>query len=197
MKTPKEYTNLIKKNQITKDIIGQVLYSINKRAKNWRDTKREYKSYRYDRYGNVEKAEEQEQKYYKMKSDILNLFDPILIHKELKEITYKVYDYEFEYDSVEADKIIRQGKYFDYEEDQEVYFYVVSGTKELYYLYYEIGEFSFHEPIEEYLVEKYNLEVKLLQDFETFGKDINDLLSTQFCKKVYDKLINNELEIIN
>ena len=52
---------------------------------------------------------------------------------------------------------------------------MISGFKELYY---EIGEFSFHEPIEEQLIKKYNLEVKRLQDFKTFGKDINDLLST-------------------
>ena len=51
-----------------------------------------------------------------MKSDILNLFDSILIHKESKKITYKVY--ECEYDLVDSDKVIRKGKYFDYEENQ-------------------------------------------------------------------------------
>ena len=56
MRTPAKYNTLIKNGKITSQILGEVLYSINKRAKNWRDKKKEYKSLRYDRYDNYEKA---------------------------------------------------------------------------------------------------------------------------------------------
>ena len=72
MKTPIKYNALIKNGKITTQILGEVLYSINKRAKNWRDKKREYKSLIYDKYNNYDKALEQEQYYYGMKENILN-----------------------------------------------------------------------------------------------------------------------------
>lgn len=36
MRTPAKYNTLIKNGKITSQILGEVLYSINKRAKNWR-----------------------------------------------------------------------------------------------------------------------------------------------------------------
>ncbi|NLM66111.1 MAG: hypothetical protein GX180_02895 [Enterococcus sp.] len=43
MKTPKEWTDLIAKKQVTEAMIGQVLFSINKRAKNYRDQQKNIK----------------------------------------------------------------------------------------------------------------------------------------------------------
>ena len=48
MKTPKKYSNLVNQNKITEEILGEVIYSINKRAKNWRNQKRKYKNYLLD-----------------------------------------------------------------------------------------------------------------------------------------------------
>lgn len=202
MKTPEKYTKLIKNNKITEEIISEVLFSFNKRAKNWRDKKREYQNNRYDTYHNYEKANEEEIKYYKYKSDILNkCFKPECIHKETKiyKGTEKVYDYEPEFSEVSTKDIIRKGKYFDDYHQEYVYFYVVPKIKrvELYFLYYNIGDRGFHEPIEEDDIKKYDIDVKPIDELETYGKDISELLSTQFCKKVYDKLMNDELEILN
>ena len=41
MKTPKEYTKNLKNGIITEDMIVDCLYSVNKRAKNYRDKERQ------------------------------------------------------------------------------------------------------------------------------------------------------------
>lgn len=82
MKTPKSYSNLVNSNKITLEILGEVLYSINKRSKNWRNQKRKYKY--YDKYNYYGTALENEEKYYKMKSDILEKLEPLVIHKEIR-----------------------------------------------------------------------------------------------------------------
>ena len=43
MKTPKAYTDMVKKREITKDVMAQCIYSVNKRAKNSRDKIQEIK----------------------------------------------------------------------------------------------------------------------------------------------------------
>lgn len=40
MKTPIKYTKMVNNGYITKNVLGEVLYSINKRAKNYRDMKK-------------------------------------------------------------------------------------------------------------------------------------------------------------
>ena len=40
------------------------------------------------------------------------------------------------------------------------------------------------------------VEIIELVDFKTEGEDINELLSTQFCKKVHELLMDNKLQII-
>ena len=201
MRTPKEYTTLINKGQITESILGQVLYSINKRAKNWRDKKREYKNSKRDMYENYEKALEQEEYYYSMKSDILSFIKPIKIHndKKIHNFTSKIYDYDDEYDYLSNDDIIRTGNYYDNILCDIVEFAVVKRSSEtnLFFLYYELGEYSFHSPIKENELSEYKqLQIDVLNDFNTHGKDINDLLSTQFCNKVYSLLMDGSLSII-
>lgn len=225
MKTPKHYNDLIKQNKITKDMIGEVLYSINKRAKNHRDKKREYsRSRHYTKFDYAELSEEKEKEYYKMKSDILAKFEPIKIHEELKfkvkrrriyskeeievdgEFGFEGYEYigrNKEYFEIMNNKseytILKRGSFSqDYEtidfvdisEGKELY-------KKLYFLYFEIGDFNFHQPLKEEDLEVYkDIDIEILTNFKTSGEDINDLLSVQFCNKVYTKLMNNELEIM-
>ena len=43
MKTPKLYNNLFNEKKITNEIIAECVYSVNKRAKNYRDKINEYK----------------------------------------------------------------------------------------------------------------------------------------------------------
>ncbi len=67
MKTPKKYSDLVNQNKITEEILGEVIYSINKRAKNWRNQKRKYKNYLLDQYDSYDNALDNEKKYYKMR----------------------------------------------------------------------------------------------------------------------------------
>ena len=153
MKTPKKYSDLVNQNKITEEILGEVIYSINKRAKNWRNQKRKYKNYLLDQYDSYDNAVDNEKKYYKMKSDMLEKF-------MYKLVRYKLDD-------------------------------------SLYYLYYKIGGYTFHQPIEKSELEDFkDLDVDVLEDFETFGRDTTELLSVQFCKKVYRKFMDNKLEIV-
>ena len=73
MRTPKRYTDLIKNKKITNQIIAECIYSVNKRAKNYRDKIKDYKQARFYKYkeNNIENAKEQQEKYYSMKDDLL------------------------------------------------------------------------------------------------------------------------------
>ena len=198
MRTPATYSRMVNKGFITKDVLGEVLYSINKRAKNYRDEKRKYMNFKNDRYNNFEKAEEQEELFYSMKDNILKNMLPIEIHKDtkIKKYTTKVYDYEEEYYTIKDEDIIRENSYYDRELDCEVEFKVVSMQEEieLYFKYYKIGKYDFHTPIKKENIEP-SLPLKELSNFETYGKDINELLSVPFCKKVYEMLQDNKLKI--
>ena len=118
MKTPKKYSDLVNQNKITEEILGEVIYSINKRAKNWRNQKRKYKNYLLDQYDSYDNAVDNEKKYYKMKSDMLEKF-------MYKLVRYKLDD-------------------------------------SLYYLYYKIGGYTFHQPIEKSELENF-------KDLDVFG----------------------------
>ena len=110
MRTPKEYIENLDKGIVTEQMLCDVLFSYNKRAKNWRDKKRQYKhSYATNSYAWFNNALENEQKYYNYKSEILSLLTPNCIHEEYLENDYEM--------------IIQ------------------------YYLFYVVGDHSFHSPI--------------------------------------------------
>ena len=200
MRTPKSYSNLVNSNKITLEILGEVIYSINKRAKNWRDQKRRYKYYdKYDYYGT---ALENEEKYYKMKSDILEKLEPIVIHKEIRfnSERKRIYNTDDKYDKIDPSIVIKKGRKKNKKTGEVKKFKVIKNKIDVsvYYLYYEVGKYTFHQPINKTELKKYNhLEICDLYDLITYGKDINELLSTQFCKKVYEKLMDGSLEIID
>ena len=110
MTTPRKYTENLESGIVTEQMLCDVLYSYNKRAKNWRDKKRQYKhSYAANSYVWFNSAFENEQKYYGYKTEILNLLEPECIHEEVLENDYET--------------IIQ------------------------YYLFYVVGDHSFHHPI--------------------------------------------------
>lgn len=159
MVTPKEYEKNIKKGIITEKMLAECIYSVNKRAKNYRDKireiwrKRAYNPYWYDKYGNEEKYAKLEMEYYDSKDKMLSLIKPKCIHKN------------------------------SYEE---------------YFLYYILGEYSFHSPIRSYSEEKYkDLEVTDIGELTTFGRVINDLISVQFVKKVLCLIDSGDYTFIN
>ena len=206
MRTPKRYTDLIKNKKITNQIIAECIYSVNKRAKNYRDKIKDYKQGGFYKYkeDNIENAKEQKEKYYSMKEDLLLNFSPKLVHKQyVGEKRQRVYSYQKNYTKLYNEKIndiIKENSYYDYDRNKEVDFfdYSLGEKKYLYFLYYEIGEYSFHTPITEERVEKNTqLEIKEIdENFQTHGADIVDLLSTQFVQKVIDLLDSGDYTII-
>ena len=80
-----------------------------------------------------------------------------------------------------------KNSYYDYDKDMEIEFfdYHLGTKKYLYFLYYEIGEYSFHSPITEKIAES-NTELEIQEideNFKTHGSKIEGLLSMQFVKK--------------
>lgn len=78
------------------------LYSVNKRAKNYRDKERKQRAYsrchRYvDNSAFIEGAREKKLEMYRMKDMLLQILTPICIHKEfIGYKTERIYSYEIE-----------------------------------------------------------------------------------------------------
>ena len=198
MKTPKEYSKMIKEGKLNDELIGKCIYSFNKRAKNYRDKRKEleayfrFNRYAYDKYNNIEKNELKEDYFYSLKSDMLSCIKPYCIHRQNIGERRRVYSYQKEYKKIEKNEddyeIVWANSYYDYEKEMRIYFVdIIDGEKYLYFLYYQIGDFGFHQPIDETDLKNYNLEILDIEDdFYTEGEDINNLLSNQFCMKIYN-----------
>ena len=97
MRTPKEYTQNLKQKIITKQMLSDCLFSVNKRAKNCRDNEHKYSKYRTDYYGNADNYRQQKEEYYSQKDKMLTLLKPNCIHETTEYHKERVYDYEPEY----------------------------------------------------------------------------------------------------
>ena len=205
MRTPKEYTNYLKEHVITNEMLASCLFSVNKRAKNCRDQERAYRSkgygnrYWYDKYDTEESYQQKKQEYYSMKELLLSVIQPKEIHVEfLGYEKVRVYDYEPGYKEC-SERFVYANRYWDEEFEKYVYFgdyYNETSPKYHYYLFYELGEYSFHTPIEKSDLEKYsNLNNKKIDQLHTKGKEINDLISVQFVKKVIELISSGEYKL--
>lgn len=207
MKTPKLYNDLINEKKITNEIIAECVYYVNKRAKNYRDKIKEYKNGRSHQHleSNIEKAEEEMGKYYQLKEEFLKVFTPNLIHKQfIGEKKKRVYSYEKNYEKLLKEKnndIFWKNSYYDYDKDMEIEFfdYHLGTKKYLYFLYCEIGEYSFHSPVSEKIAES-NTELEIQEideNFKPHGSKIEGLLSMQFVKKVLELLQSEDYTIVD
>ena len=208
MQTPKQYTDNLKQSVINESMLSEVLYSYSKRAKNYRDKRREYKSRScYNRYktADIDKCSEKINEYYSKKDAILKHYPKYTkcIHKVMEGHRIRIYDYEDEWNSLEGEislylngkpsKVKYYSNYFDKDEEQVVFFCDIWENYYLYFVFFEIGTHSFHNPIEEKDLDEYkNLEIVELPELVTDGTDINNLLSIQFCDKVYDFIMQHE-----
>ena len=207
MKTPKLYNDVINEKKITNEIIAECVYYVNKRAKNYRDKIKEYKNGRSHQHleSNIEKAEEEMGKYYQLKEEFLKVFTPNLIHKQfIGEKKKRVYSYEKNYEKLLKEKtndIFWKNSYYDYDKDMEIEFfdYHLGTKKYLYFLYCEIGEYSFHSPVSEKIAES-NTELEIQEideNFKTHGSKNEGLLSMQFVKKVLELLQSEDYTIVD
>lgn len=86
MEPPKIYSKNIKKGIITRDMLGDALYSVNKRAKNCRNQEASYRksNYRY-KWQCVDRYHDDKIRYYDYKDDMLTLVSPTCIHRCIKK----------------------------------------------------------------------------------------------------------------
>lgn len=200
MRTPKEYTDNLTKGIITTQMLLDALYSVNKRAKNWRDKEREYRSFSslqhsinhfyYDKYNNIEKAKATKEAYYKQKEMLLSIIKPVCIHKEL--VGYereRIYDYDPRYKNFAmAKNFVWENCYYDHDEERKVWFGDVElrdKPRYFFYLFYDLGgNHTFHSPIKEEKIDQLELPIVEIGSLNTKGNDISFLLSTQFVKKM-------------
>ena len=201
MKTPKLYSDLLKKKQLTTEMIAECIYSVNKRAKNYRDKVREYRKSPYHSHlqDNIDNAMAKKVEYYGMKEELLKPFTPTVIHKQFVKNTKRVYSYEEDYQKLLVEKegdIIWKGNYFDHEQNTRIHFFDYQ-TENFYFFYYEIGGFSFHKPINEVEAIKSGLNiVEIDENFKTYGRNIEDLLSVPFVRKVLNLLNSGDYTIV-
>ena len=197
METPKQYKKYLNEGICDEQMLGDVIYSYNKRAKNHRDKSNQYRRYGYDKYDNEGKSREIMGTYYGKKNKLLKLFPDKIqcIHKHTIKNRRRVYDYQNEYENITD--YVYSNCYFDWNKDDYVCFVDIEEDVVNYYLYYQIGDKSFHSPIK-MDINKFvkNEEFKQLEiidlpeDFYTHGKNTNSLLSVQFCDKVYDRFVS-------
>lgn len=193
MRTPKIYTDNLKKGIITKEMLAECLFSVNKRAKNCRDKEATYRCRKYDNYNNEQKYRNEKEKYYNQKEVLLTLLQPTCIHVEHATRKERVYDFEHDYyRCLEEERCIHYGKYFDREIHDYVEFVDIEIPDIRMYLFYDLGKFSFHKPLNEKEALSYQgLEKKEIETIVSNGRDVIELISTNFVNKVLD-LINTK-----
>ena len=208
MKTPKEYTDFLKKSIITENMLDSALWSVNKRAKNWRDNKRV--AHGYYRMQNYNNALDKEEEMYSRKEKLLSLLKPVCIHKEFAGFKKtRVYDYEKNYKNqflthAIHEEIVWVNSYLDYDTYAEVSFFDYVDTSQpeyRYYLFYETENHSYHTPISKDEIElyqnKYNIKVVEIDQINTNGNDIADLISVQFVDKLIALIDTGNYTFIN
>ena len=208
MKTPKEWTKNLENGIITEEMLDAALYSVNKRAKNCRDQKREYR-HRYDKYHNADRYKEKEAEYYGQKEKLLSVLQPMCIHREtLGFEKIRHYDNQPGFSDTLArclsagaicwsNSFVRSGGYgyrwwdddfYEYEENRTYFFDEELFQRPLiyYYLFYAVGTHSYHSPLQlneaqilTYAKEQ-DLEIIDIDKLDTRGDDIIGLCSTSF-----------------
>lgn len=210
MRTPKEYTKNVQNHIITAQMLSDCLYSCNKRAKNWRDKESYYRSMRYDTYHNEENARAEKEAYYYQKEKLLSIVNPVCVHRETIQKTWRerIYEYEDEYWMYkEQGEFVHENGYYDNEMHEYVEFgdIEVSGEIQKFYIFYDLGcGHTFHTPLcddeEEEIAQNYarkhNLQIIDIGRLITYGDKIDDLISTQFVKKVLSLIESEEFTFI-
>lgn len=192
MKTPKSYIKNLENNIITDEMLSDALFSVNKRAKNWRDRKRECRASRYAaKY--AYSAEAKENEMYVRKNKLLKLLKPVCIHKETQGYErIRVYEYDKDYykkmlyySAVNNIAWVNRYATDGYDITEFFDFNNTNCPIYKYYLYYVLGEHSYHIPINESNISKYNnLEVECVSTIIIEGRETDDLLSVQFVDKM-------------
>lgn len=223
MRTPQKFTNALESRKITPDMIEACAVSANVRAKIARNQERYYRN-RYDYYNNEDEYREKKKQFYDMKKTLLSVVEPVCIHKEHKTRKVRRYECEFENrdqfnvamsEAKEKGCFVREGRTLDFSgtdrfiDDYEIEYAIEMGevVEDLYfveevpdysyYLFWEVGSHSFHEPISEMEAQGFSdLEIIDIDQIHTEIPDITDLTSLQFVKKVVNLINSKDYQIV-
>ena len=193
MKTPEEFKSNLKNEVVTDEMIANVCWSYYIRSINYNRRENDY--IKECSFYNLRNKFTKRKDIFNMKlMGILDLYEKYLksiIKQKIPKIE-KIFDYDKKYYNINWNDVINTGYYYDNELHRFVEFI---GVKKLshynYYLHYEFpNDYNFYIPIDspdEY-VKTYNLEIKNANKPILFGIDVNNLLTCQFCDKVYKLL---------
>lgn len=210
MRTPKKWSDNLRNKIITDEMLEAALFSVNKRAKNYRDKKREYQhkyTNTFHDYSAPQAAKEEEM--YQKKEELLSLLTPICVHEEFwgyERTRHYSYQSGFEKKLVTSayrGVIVHDGSfirripndynaysdwYDDYGDREIVYFFDtenINQPKGRKYLYYVLGDHSYHTPLTAETEKQYaNLPCVFIGKLNTAGEEIDDLVSLQFVQKL-------------
>lgn len=194
---PIQWENNLKSHIVTPYMLGAVIYSYNKRAKNMRDKEREYRRYQFYGCGrDKEKCSKKKELYYSRKDVLLGFESPCAVHIVERIGRHRIYDYQSEYNNarMSGKDIVYRSCYWDEDENREVRFCDIAVPFQEYYLYYKIGDYTFHSPIEN--LDNYELPVVNIGDLQTRGLPTNQLLSLRNCDRIYRGLKNGSLSYV-
>ena len=186
MKSKKVWLDNLKNGIITNEMLSLCLYSVNKRAKNYRDMESKYRNSN-DYYHNEERYRDKKNYMYELKNKMLEYLKPKCIYYIKSISKVRVRNDEDGYYNIKKEDVIRKGFFIDRDTKEEVEFKDVYAEDYEYYKYYQVDDFGFHIPIDDFEADE-KLEIIEIQDLTTFGKDINDLVSMQFVKKTLETL---------
>ncbi len=188
MKTKKTYLENVKNGIITEEMLSECLFSVNKRAKNCRD---KAKIYRHQ-YDYAQKYIEQRDKYYEQKEILLSVVTPTEVHFE--QVKRRDYIDDRYGSPCEGDKLLDIKECWDNSLHEKYQIYIIEEITTNIFLYYKIGNYSFHTPLlfnasaeqaNDVMVKYGSLphkEVSLI----TCGHSITELISMQFVRKVIE-----------
>lgn len=199
MRTPKEYTQNLKQKIITKQMLADCLYSVNKRAKNCRDSEYKYTHYVQDHYGNANKYHRKKLEYYGMKRVLLSVLEPSNIQKGEVLQRKRIYDYEEGYEDIlKSGNYVNNSGFYDPDRREHVEFVVQMIPQTVCYLTYTVSNRTFRVPLAEAEITRYpDLEiVDAGRIIPVYGDITADMLSVQFVAKIVQLIKGGKYELI-
>lgn len=198
MDIPEIFNQNLEKNIITEDMLGAALFSLNKRAKNYRDEKRkakkslyaEAKLFGFDLPEDPAKAEQMEKEMYLKKEFLLQIVKPICIHQELagykKEYIYDENNENYVdifIDSIFHNLVLDRGVYR--KDGKDVRLFVRRG--EPYYRYYyfrSVKDHTYHIPVDKETALNSGLPIHIISEIKTEGEKEDNLIPMEFIDKL-------------
>lgn len=184
----------------TEKLLESVVYSMNKHAKNARDCSQE-------EYGNLQDAVSSlEYRYkcsideYMIKNDCYDVWDidDDQFFSDVNEAMSKKEDADnLKYSMYEMKDILLEmflRPIATHADQRSKYSYGRYQTYWLFYSFYKTENASFHTPIED--IDDENFPVPLAENLYVSGRNSDELLSVEYCKEIYNFIINNKEKII-